>query len=85
MSCFFLNFTILHNAIAAAKKPCAENKSELNKKGSNSNGYRIKAVFVKRPNDPYDERIEELYKIRQYRLITKDDMEKIWKEWSIKV
>lgn len=62
-----------------------ENKSELNKKGSNSNGYRTKAVFVKRPNDPYDERIEELYKIRPYRLITKDDMEKIWKEWSIKV
>ena len=35
----------------------------------------MQVIFVKRPNDPYDERIEELYKIRPYRLITKDTIE----------
>jgi hypothetical protein len=60
-----------------------ENKHDLKKQGSDANGYRSKAVFIKQPNDPYDERMEELYKIRPYRLITKDDMERIWKEWKI--
>ena len=60
-----------------------ENKHDLKKQGCDTNGYRSKAVFIKQPSDPYDERMEQLYKIRPYRLITKDDMEKIWKEWKI--
>jgi hypothetical protein len=60
-----------------------ENTTDSNKKGSDSNGYRHKAIFVKRPDDPYDERMEQLYKIRPYRLITKDDMNNIWKDWTI--
>jgi hypothetical protein len=59
-----------------------ENKIDSNKKGCDINGYRTKAVFIKRPTDQYDERMEQLYKIRPYRLITKDDMDKIWKDWS---
>ena len=51
-----------------------ENKQDKNKKGTNDNGYRTKAVFTKRPSDPYDELIEKLYKIRPHRRITSDDL-----------
>ena len=60
------------------------NKSNINKKGSNKNGYRIKAVFVKRPQDNYDERMEKLFKIRPFRRISDDDMNEIWPEWNEK-
>lgn len=59
------------------------NKNDINKFGSNVDGYRTKAVFVKRPHEPYDERMEQLYKIRPHRLITKEDMNEIWSDWSI--
>ena len=52
-----------------------------NKVGSNSDGYRTKATFVKRPNDPCDGRMEKLYNIRPHRRITKEDMEEIFPEW----
>jgi hypothetical protein len=45
--------------------------------------YRKKAKFIKRPEDPYDEKIEKLYKIRSYRLITQKDMELIMPHWNI--
>ena len=57
------------------------NEADNKKMGSNETGYRTKAVFVKRPEDPEDERMNELYKIRPYRLITKEDMERIWPNW----
>jgi hypothetical protein len=58
------------------------NKSSTLKLGSNDTGYREKAVFVRRPQEPYDERMEKLYKIRPYRLITKSDMEEIYPDWN---
>ena len=61
-----------------------KNKPEKNKLGSNKDGYRTKAVFIKRPQDKDDERMEKLYKIRPYRRITKEDMKEIWPEWTIK-
>ena len=61
-----------------------KNKPEKNKLGSNKDGYRTKAVFIKRPQDKNDERMEKLYKIRPYRRITKEDMKEIWPEWTIK-
>lgn len=61
-----------------------KNKPEKNKLGSNKDGYRTKAVFIKRPQDKDDERMEKLYKIRPYRRITKEDMKEIWHEWTIK-
>ena len=61
------------------------NNKNKNKKGCDDNGYRTKAVFMKRPNDPEDERMDKLYKIRPHRLITKDDMETIWKDWRVDV
>lgn len=37
-----------------------------------------KAAFVKRPEDPYDERMEKLYKIRPFGRIEKSDVDEIW-------
>jgi len=54
-----------------------------NKLGADEDGFRKKAVFVKRPFDKYDERMEKLYKIRPFRRITSEDMTEIWPEWSI--
>jgi dTDP-glucose 4,6-dehydratase len=47
---------------------------EETKIGNDGSGYRTKATFIKRPQDPYDEKIDKLYKIRPYRLITQDDL-----------
>jgi len=46
--------------------------------------YRKKAKFVKGPNDKYCEKMEKLYKIRENRLITNDDLKEIMPEWKIK-
>jgi len=54
-----------------------------NKLGADINGYRNKAVFVKRPQDKYDERMEKLYKIRPIRRINDQDMSEIWPYWDI--
>jgi Rps23 Pro-64 3,4-dihydroxylase Tpa1-like proline 4-hydroxylase len=48
----------------------------------NDDKYRSKAVFVKRPQDEYDEKLEELYKIRPCRRITKTDMEMYMPNWK---
>ena len=58
-----------------------ENQKNKNKLGANENGYRTKAIFSKTYNDIYDKRMEELYKIRPFRRIEKEDMDKIWPEW----
>jgi len=60
-----------------------KNEKNVDKLGANENGFRKKAVFVKRPSDPYDERMEALYKIRPHRLITDQDMKNIWSDWNI--
>ena len=48
--------------------------SQNNKKGAGEDGHRTKAVFTKRPQDPYDPLIEKLYKIRPHRRITPEDL-----------
>jgi Rps23 Pro-64 3,4-dihydroxylase Tpa1-like proline 4-hydroxylase len=48
----------------------------------NENDYRRKAKFVKRPQDPYNENMEKLYKIRENRLITKEDMSTLFPNWK---
>jgi len=45
-----------------------------NKLGTDSSGYRTKAVFTKRPEDKYDPLIEKLYSIRPYRRINSNDL-----------
>jgi len=46
------------------------------------NKYRSKAVFVKRPHDSYDEKLETLYKIRPHRRITNEDMNTFMPDWK---
>jgi Rps23 Pro-64 3,4-dihydroxylase Tpa1-like proline 4-hydroxylase len=46
------------------------------------NKYRKKAKFIKRPQDPYDEKIEKLYEIRPHRRITKEDMNNLMPTWT---
>lgn len=55
---------------------------KINKFGNDGTGYRSKAAFIKRPQDPYQEEMEELYKIRPHRRIEKEDLEKIWPDWK---
>lgn len=45
--------------------------------------YRKKAKFVKSKNEPYCEKMDTLYKIRETRLITDKDLEEIIPEWRI--
>ena len=45
-----------------------------NKFGNDGSGYRTKATYRKRPEDPYCEKMENLYKIRPFRLITQQDL-----------
>ena len=56
--------------------------STENKFGNDGSGYRTKATYIKRPEDPYDERIEQLYKIRPLRLITQKDLDEIYPDWE---
>jgi Rps23 Pro-64 3,4-dihydroxylase Tpa1-like proline 4-hydroxylase len=51
-----------------------ENNATTCKEGVNETGYRTKAVFTKRPEDPYDPLIEKLYKIRPHRRIEPEDL-----------
>lgn len=51
-----------------------ENKPQIDKDGASEDGYRTKAVFRKRPQDPFDPLIEKLYKIRPHRRITDEDL-----------
>jgi hypothetical protein len=60
-----------------------ENKENKYKIGNDGSGYRTKATFVKRPNDPFDEGLQKLFDIRSIRRIEDDDMAKIYPEWKI--
>jgi len=60
-----------------------KNDKNVDKKGADETGFRTKAVFIKRPSDPQDERMEKLYAIRPHRLITAEDMKEIWNDWDI--
>jgi Rps23 Pro-64 3,4-dihydroxylase Tpa1-like proline 4-hydroxylase len=55
--------------------------SPLNTKKEESD-YRKKAKFVKRPEDPHDKNMEELYEIRRHRRITIKDMDKLFPGWK---
>ena len=53
-----------------------------NKIGNDGSGYRTKATFVKRPQDPDLPQMKKLYEIRPHRRIKQEDMDEIWPEWS---
>lgn len=50
--------------------------------GNDGSGYRTKATFVKRPQDPDYTQMKKLYDIRPLRRIEKKDMDEIWSEWN---
>jgi dTDP-glucose 4,6-dehydratase len=52
-----------------------DSEPDTNRIGNDGSGFRTKATFKKRPEDPEDELKEKLYKIRPFRLITKEDLE----------
>lgn len=56
--------------------------SHKNKIGNDGSGFRTKATFTKRPEDPNLSQMEELYKIRPLRRIETDDLKTIWAEWT---
>jgi hypothetical protein len=56
--------------------------SPLNTK-KNEDDYRKKAKFIKRPEDPFNEKIEELYNIRPLRRITQTDLNLLIPDWTI--
>ena len=57
--------------------------NELVNIGNDGSGHRLRATFVKRPSDPYNEKIEQLYKIRPFRRIESEDMKLIYPEWYV--
>lgn len=57
-------------------------RDDINKYGADESGYRTKASFIKRPQDPEDPRMTELYKLRPQRRIERDDLERlVFTEW----
>ena len=59
-----------------------ESHQKYNKFGNDGTGYRSKAAFIKRPEDPYREEMEQLYKIRPHRRIENEDLINIWPSWN---
>ena len=55
--------------------------AKIEKVGNDGTGYRTKAAFIKRPSDPYCDKIETLYKIRPHRLIQQKDLDDIEIKW----
>jgi Rps23 Pro-64 3,4-dihydroxylase Tpa1-like proline 4-hydroxylase len=47
------------------------------------NYYRKKATYIKRPEDPYDDNMEQLYKIRANRRINESDLIKYFPNWNV--
>jgi dTDP-glucose 4,6-dehydratase len=65
---------VLRKTLAYYYVSPVESGPDKNKIGNDGTGYRTKATFKKRPDDPYDELKEKLYNIRPFRLITKEDL-----------
>lgn len=59
-----------------------ESKADKNKVGNNGSGHRVKATYIQHPHYPKYDKLEELIKIRPFRRIEKEDMNKIWPEWN---
>lgn len=57
-------------------------KADTNKYGNDGSGHRTKATYIQNPNEQYNDKIQQLIKIRPFRRIEKEDMEQIWPEWN---
>ena len=58
-----------------------ESQASTNKIGNDGSGYRTKATFTKRPEDPECELINKLYGIRPHRLISQEDINQPPDKW----
>jgi len=58
-----------------------ESEASTNKIGNDGSGYRTKATFTKRPEDPHSNLIEKLYEIRPHRLINPNDIDESPDTW----
>jgi hypothetical protein len=57
-------------------------RDDVNKYGADDSEYRTKTLFIKRPQDPEDPRMDELYALRPQRRIERDDLERLgFTEW----
>ena len=65
---------VLRKTIAYYYISPLESKPDENRIGNDGSGYRTKATFKKKPDEPYDEHKDKLYKIRPFRLITEEDL-----------
>jgi len=55
---------------------------EKDKEKKEKKTYRMKAQFIKRPEDDYNENMEKLYEIRRQRLITNTDLKELFPLWK---
>ena len=58
-----------------------ESQASISKIGNDGTGYRTKATFTKRPEDPECELINKLYEIRPHRLIKEEDISELPDNW----
>jgi len=72
---------ILRKSLAYYYISPIQTNSSIIKIGNNGSGFRTKATFVKRPQDPHDDRMERLYKIRSLRLINNEDLIDFTEDW----
>ena len=73
---------ILRKTLAYYYLSPLESEANEEKVGNDGTGYRTKATFIKRPEDPFCEKIDKLYKIRPYRLINIQDIEDLNIKWD---
>ena len=73
---------ILRKTLAYYYISDVESEKTSSKIGNDGSGYRTRATFVKRPEDPEDKRMDELFSICPFRRINNDDMNRIWPDWT---
>ena len=57
-------------------------KATDNKHGNDGSGHRTKATYRQIPSEIYNTKIQQLLKIRPFRRIEQEDMDRIWPEWT---
>lgn len=57
-------------------------KASDDKQGNDGSGHRTKATYRQIPSEPFNNKIQQLLKIRPLRRIEQEDMDRIWPEWN---
>jgi hypothetical protein len=56
--------------------------ADANKFGNDGDGYRKKASFIRKPDDPPSTVMDSLYSIRPHRRITQGDLQELCPDWD---